>query len=204
VNQTFAQISIVATALFVVIILALLFLAPEVDPLQYGISFYALTDFSVVVGVAIALVGLSAICLGFGIWPNLPSAAGRVGAALLIGWGILSFPASVFPLDPPGAAPTVSGTIHNIAGLSFLLAIPAVLLIEFAEDLLIRSPGGRRATHWLASLVPVSAILLFAFNGPFSSLGVGGLVQRLYWLVFAAWLIFKANQLRLSYAPASA
>jgi hypothetical protein len=94
---------------------------------------------SVVIGVAIALVGLSAICLGIGIWRNLPSAAGRVGAALLIGWGILSIPASVFPLDPPGAAPTLSGTIHNIAGLSFLLAIPAVLLIEFAEDLLYRA-----------------------------------------------------------------
>jgi hypothetical protein len=199
-DRTLAWTSIAATTLFLVIILALLFLAPEVDPLRYGISFYALTDFSAVIGVAIALVGLSAICLGIGLWPNLRSVAGRIGAALLIGWGMLSIPASVFPLDPPGAVPTLSGTIHNMAGLSFLLAIPAVLLVEFAGA----ATRARRATYWLAYLVPLSAILLFTFSGPFSSLGIGGLIQRIYWLVFAAWLVFKAEQLLPSRAPASA
>ena len=136
-DRTLAWTSIAATTLFLVIILALLFLAPEVNPLRYGISFYALTDFPAVIGVAIALVSLSAICLGIGLWPNLRSVAGRIGAALLIGWGMLSIPASVFPLDPPGAVPTLSGTIHNIAGSSFLLAIPAVLLVEFAGGSLL-------------------------------------------------------------------
>ena len=140
------------------------------------------------------MVGLSAIFLGIALWPNV-SVAGRVGAALLIGWGMLSIPAGIFPLDPPGALPTLSGTIHNIAGLSFLLAIPAVLLVEFSGNVLTRSTGGSKATSWLATLVPVSAVLLFAFNGPFSSLEIGGLIQRLYWLVFAVWLILKAQQL---------
>ena len=98
---------------------------------------------------------------------------------------MLSMPASIFPLDPPGAVPALSGTIHNMAGLSFLLAIPAVLLVEFSENVLTRSTGAGKATYWLAPLVPVSAILLFAFNGPFSSFDVGGLIQRLYWLADA-------------------
>jgi hypothetical protein len=60
---------------------------------------------------------------------------------------------------------------------------------------------------WLRSrpISVVSAILLFAFNGPFSSLNIGGLIQRLYWLVFTVWLIFEAQQLLpnrvLSMAP---
>jgi hypothetical protein len=91
-----------------------------------------------------------------------------------------------------------------MAGLSFLLAIPAVLLVEFSGNVLIRSTGAGKATYWLALLVPVSAILLFAFNGPFSSLGIGGLIQRLYWLVFTVWLIFKAQQLLPNRVPASA
>ena len=43
-DRTFARLSIVAAILFLVIVLALMFLAPEVDALKYGISFYALTD----------------------------------------------------------------------------------------------------------------------------------------------------------------
>jgi hypothetical protein len=202
-DRVFAQLSIVAAILFMAVVLALMFLAPEVDALQYGISFYALTDFSAVIGVAIALVSLSAMFLGVALWPNV-SIAGRVGVALLIGWGMLSMPASIFPLDPPGAIPTLSGTIHNMAGLSFLLAIPAVLLVEFSGNVLTGAPGAGKATYWLAPLVPVSAILLFAFNGPFSSLGIGGLIQRLYWLVFTVWLIFKAQQLLPNRVTASA
>jgi len=202
-DRTCARVSIVAAILFLVIVLALMFLAPEVDALKYGISFYALTDFRAVIGVAIALVGFSAMFLGIALWPHV-SVAGRVGTALLIGWGMLSMPASIFPLDPPGAVPTLSGTIHNIAGLSFLLAIPAVLLVEFSGNVLTRTTDAGKVTHWLAPLVPVSAILLFAFNGPFSSLDIGGLIQRLYWLVFTVWLIFKAQQLLPNRVPASA
>jgi hypothetical protein len=201
-DRTLARISILAAAAFLVTVLALLFLAPEVDPLLYG--FYALTDFGAVIGVAIALVSLSAICLGFALWPSMISVAGRVGAALLISWGMFSIPASIFPLDPPGAAPTLSGTIHSIAGLTFLLAIPAVLLVEFSGNVGSRPRGVGHATYWLACLIPISALLLFAFNGPFSFLGIGGLIQRLYWFAFTAWLVLKAWQLLPSRSPASA
>lgn len=194
-DRILARISILATTVFMVIVLALLFLAPEVDPLQYGISFYALTDFGAVIGLAIALVSLSAICLGFGLYPSMASVAGRIGAALLIAWGMVSIPASIFPLDPPGAVPTLSGAIHNIAGLSFILAIPAVLFVEFSGNLPSRTRGVGQATYWLAYLIPIVALLLFAFNGPFSSVGIGGLIQRLYWFAFTAWLAFKAWQL---------
>jgi hypothetical protein len=203
-DRTLARISILAAAGFLVIVLALLFLAPEVDPLLYGISFYALTGFGAVIGVAIALVGLSAICLGFGLWPSMMSVAGRIGAGLLITWGMFSLPASIFPLDPPGAAPTLSGAIHDIAGLSFLLAIPAVLLVEFSGNVSSRRREFGRVTCWLAYLIPISALLLFAFNGPFSFLRIGGLIQRLYWFVFTAWLVFKAWQLLPTRLPASA
>ena len=72
-DRTFARLSIVAAVLFLVIVLALIVLAPEVDALKYGISFYALTDFRAVIGIAIALVGLSAIFLGIDVPPILSS-----------------------------------------------------------------------------------------------------------------------------------
>jgi hypothetical protein len=39
-----------------------------------------------------------------------------------------------------------------------------------------------------------AAVLLFVFNGPLYSMQIGGLFQRLYWLVSVLWLIFKSLQ----------
>jgi hypothetical protein len=47
----------------------------------------------------------------------------------------------------------------------------------------------------LAWLLLISAILLFVFNGPLYTLGIGGLVQRLYWLILALWLLFEAQKM---------
>ena len=132
-------------------VLALLFLAPKSISLLDGISFYALTDFGTVIGVAIALVSLSAICLGFGLWPSMMSVTGRTGAQLRRSPGACSPSRRVSSLSiRPGAAPTLSGTIHNIAGLSFVLAIPAVLLVEFSEDrrAVTREESGKPHPGW--------------------------------------------------------
>jgi hypothetical protein len=189
-----AYVSIMATFFFLAAVVALLFLAPEIDPMQSGISFYALTRYGSIINIALALAGLSGMSLAVTLWSTTLSAAGRIGLALLIAWGIASILAGAFPLDAPGAAPTLSGSIHNLAGLNFLLVVPAMLLIEITRSTLVPPTGRRPSTYWLTWLVLASAILLFIFNGPLSSLDIGGLVQRLYWLVLAVWLILKARQ----------
>lgn len=188
-----AYASLIATLIFFVAVVALLILAPDVDPMHSGISFYALTRYGAIIGLALILVGVSGIFLAIALWPTILSLAGRIGLVLLIAWGFTSILAGVFPLDAPGAAPTLSGSIHNMAGLNFLLVAAALLLIDLTRSTPVDPIRSRPKTYWLAWLVLVFAILLFIFNGPLSSIGIGGLIQRLYWLVLALWLFFKAQ-----------
>jgi hypothetical protein len=65
-----------------------------------------------------------------------------------------------------------------------------VLLVEPTRS----SPAqSRPITYWLAWLVLVSAILLFTFNGPLTSIGIGGLIQRLYWFLLVLWLLLMPS-----------
>jgi Protein of unknown function (DUF998) len=187
-KHSFAYLSIIFTVIFLIVVIVLLFLAPDIDPMRSGISFYGLTSYRFMIGMALVMIGISGILLAVAWWPITLSVAGRVGLVLLMVWGITSILAGIFPLDAPGAVPTLSGTIHNMAGLNFLLIAPAVLLIELPHS-------SQPITYWLSWLVLVSAILLFTFNGPLGSFGIGGLVQRLYWLVLALWFLFKAQHL---------
>lgn len=190
-----ASLSIIATLIFLVAVIALLMLAPEIDPIRSGISFYALTEYSNIIGIALTLVGASGIALAIALWPITSSFSGRVGLVLLIAWGITSILAGAFPLDAPSTAPTLSGSIHNMAGLNFLLIAPALLLIDRTRTTLANPAQSRTNTFWLSWLVLISAILLFTFNGPLASIGIGGLIQRLYWVVLALWLLFKAQHI---------
>ena len=190
-----ASASLIATFIFLVAVAALLFLAPDIDPLRSGISFYALTRYSLIIGLALILVGVSGILLAIALWPDTVSFSARIGLILLVAWGFTSILAGAFPLDAPGAAPTFSGSVHNMAGLNFLLVAPALLLIDLTRSNGVNPIRSQPKALWLAWLVLVFTILLFIFNGPLASVGIGGLIQRLYWLSLALWLLFKAQQI---------
>lgn len=194
-KKTLAYASVIATLIFLVAVVALLFLAPEIDPMRSGISFYALTEYRLIIGLALTLVGVSGIFIAFALWPSTVSLTGRIGLVLLSIWGVTSILAGVFPLDAPDAAPTLSGSIHNMAGLNFLVVAIAVFLIDLTRSTPADSVRSLPQTRWLAWLVLVFAILLFIFNGPLSSIGIGGLIQRFYWLVLALWLLIKARNI---------
>ena len=196
-GRIWASTSIILTVVFVVVVLAMHLLEPEVDPFVSGISFYALGTYGVLIGLGLASVGVAGIALAAALWRATVSPAVRVGLALLVAWGLSSIAAGLFPLDAPGTSPTLSGTIHGVAGLNFLLIVPAVLLIELAPSRSLAPDQPRRSTVWLAWGILVAAVSLFVFNGPLSSLHVGGAVQRLYWLVLAAWLLARACRARV-------
>ena len=197
-----AYLSIIAALLFLIAVVVLLFLAPGVDPMRFGISFYALAGYGPTLGIAVALAGVSGISLAAALWGATISAAGRIGLVLLVAWGISCILAGIFPLDAPGSTPTLPGTIHNTAGLNFLLIAAAALLIELTRSTPASATGGRPGTYWFAWAVLAAAILLFVFNGPLASLGIGGLMQRLYWLVLVVWLMLKARQVLRGGSPA--
>jgi len=193
-TRLLAIISLITTAIFVLAILILHILPTGVNPLISGISFYALSRYGYLFGLAIILIGISGMALSLALWPVVGSTAGRIGLLLLIAWGLTTILAGLFPLDAPGAAPTLSGKIHTMAGMNFLLLAPALLLIELSRSKGAQPHQPRPITFWLAWMLLVAALLLFIFNGPLYSLEIGGLIQRLYWLVTFLWLIFKSLQ----------
>jgi hypothetical protein len=190
-----AYTSFITTIFFVLATFSLHFLSPEIDPVVSGISFYALTQYGFLIGLALSLIGISGMALAGAMWLTTTSLPGRAGLLLMIAWGFLSILAGLFPLDAPGSDSSLSGTIHNLAGLNFLLITPALLLIELSRPVLSDHDRSRSITYWLAWLLLASAVLLFIFNGPLYSLGIGGAIQRLYWLVLVSWLFFKASQI---------
>jgi len=194
-TRLLAIISLITTTIFIIAILILHFLPTGVNPLISGISFYALTRFGYLFGLAVILIGISGIALSLALWPMTVSTAGRIGLLLLIAWGLTTILAGLFPLDAPGATPTLSGKIHNMAGMNFLLLAPALLLIEPSRPKGAQPHQPRPITFWLAWVLLAAAVLLFTFNGSLYSLEIGGLIQRLYWLVLVLWLDFKSVQL---------
>lgn len=149
-TRLLAMISLIATAIFVLVILILHFLPTGVDPLISGISFYALTHYGYLFGLAVILIGISGIAISLALWPVVVPTAGRIGLLFLIAWGLTTILAGLFPLDAPGAGPTLSGKIHNMAGLNFLLLAPALLLIELSRSKDAQPHQTRPITFWLA------------------------------------------------------
>lgn len=189
-TRLLAYVSLIATVIFSLIVFAFLFIAPEIDPLQFGISFYALTKYGFLIGLAIALVGVSGIALSFALWPTTTTTPGRIGLLLLIAWGLAAFLAALFPVDAPGSPPTLSGSIHSVVGIiSLLIITPAVLLIELTRPAGSDPVRPRTISFWLAWLLLAASVLLV--TQPFPAAGA---IQRLYWLVLVIWLLSKAFQ----------
>jgi hypothetical protein len=188
---------ILAIIIFLGAVGSLILLAPEINPLRQGISFYALTKYEPLIGTALVFIGCAGVLLGIVIWQRDQPVPARIGSYLLMGWGFSSALAGIFPLDPPGAEPTLSGSIHNFLGLNFLVVVCAALMIEWPTPSTRKLKRGLPAGFWLAWGLLLSAVLLFVFNGPLVSQGVGGLAQRWYWLVLCTWLLYNAREYML-------
>ncbi len=200
-RRVLAWASIIGASFFLVAAVALHILAPEVDPMRYGLSFYAHSRFGFLIDLAIVLMGVSAITLALALWPAKPSTAGRLGLLLLMAFGVTEFVAGFFPVDAPGASPSLAGSIHSIAGYNFLLVVAAVLLVEKSRST-DGDPGHPRPiTVLFAWLFLASTVLLFTFNGPLVALGIGGAIQRVFFVVLIAWILLKAMPLVRTEAP---
>lgn len=180
-------------ALFTLSILLLHFLSPEFDPVSKGISYYAHGKFSWLLTLSFFFVGVASATVTALLWRQCRTPAGLVGLFLLLSWTVLLEAGAFFPMDPAGAPPTLSGRIHSLAGTSFLLLPPAAFLITIS--LSRQRPADRYARPgWiLAWSVLAASILLVLFNGFLVSFGLGGLVQRAYWLTIVFWLYFLSR-----------
>jgi Protein of unknown function (DUF998) len=188
-----AVLALASVAAFGATLVALHLLRADVLPVAQGISHYGNGPYSWLLPVANGFLGVGGLALvlglAFGVAPVGRSVA---GLALLGLWSVAQLITAFFPIDAPGAPPTIAGTIHGLAGLSFLAATTAALLL---------TRGFRRDTRWAAFARPAgalalallaAALVLYVLIEPFAGLGIGGAAQRVYWALLLAWLAWTA------------
>ena len=147
------------------------------------------------VGIARALGGGIAVVAAAGL-------LGVAGAGLIVAGLFLTDPIFGYPPTPPGyVAPSLHGTIHNLASLIIFLAIPAACLVLTPR--LGRDPGGRGWALFSAVSGVVMLLLLAWFfqsvTAETHAAGAGphiaGLAERAVSLVGCGWLLLFALKL---------
>jgi hypothetical protein len=205
VSPTAARLSFAAAATFVVLLAALHFIKPSLDPSWHFISEYAIGDFGWIMVLAFSSLALSFVTLFVAIRSQLPTIVGRIGLTLLLVSALGLTIAAIFTTDPITVsenAVTTEGTLHNLGG-TLGIAMPfAAALIGWK---LARNPGWSSAKQpllWATGLALVAFVVSFVSLGVIVSQNDGkfgpevlvGWPNRFEILAYSVWLMVVAKQ----------
>ena len=188
-----------------VLLAALHFIKPELDPSWHFISEYAIGDYGWMMVLAFLSLALSYVSLFVAIRSQLRTIAGSIGLALLLLSALGLTIAAIFTTDPITVskdAVTTEGTIHNLGG-TLGIAMPfAAALIGLK---LARNPGwssAKRPLLWATGLALVAFVVSFFSLGVMLSQSGGefgpdvlvGWPNRIEMLAYCVWLMTVAWQ----------
>jgi len=203
--RTAALLSFAGAATFVVLLAALHFIKPELDPSWHFISEYAIGDFGWIMVFAFLSLALSYVSLFVAIRSQLRTIVGRIGLALLVVSALGLTIAAIFTTDPITVSKddvTTEGTLHNLGG-TFGIAMPfAAAIIGWK---LARNPAwysARRPLLWATGLALVAFVVSFFSLGVMASQSGGkfgpdvlvGWPNRLEVVAYSVWLMVVAWQ----------
>ena len=191
--RVLALLAIVGVADFLLVLAALHFLRPDVNPVSEPISTYAVGPYGFLFTVADIGSGLAALTLMFGLYLGIaPPGRSYVGLFLLGLYGVSELLAGIFPIDVGGEA-TTFGTIHNIVGnLSFFGFPIAVILLSLGMGKDERWRSFRRPALAVSFAVVLTVILTIVG----SNIGLFGVTQRLANVTAMLWMLVVALHLR--------
>jgi hypothetical protein len=190
-----ATVAIIGTAIFVVLIAALHFLSPEMNPIERRTSEYAVGPFGYLMTLAFVAMSLATWSLVIGLRRNLSKPAiSPLGLGFLGVFGIGLLVAATFPTDLEGAPQTLAGTIHSINGsIAFLSLTVGTNLVSRRLKLDARW----LPIHRVASVLALIMIPEFIAGGVAAARETGGgIAQRILLVTFSAWFFVVALRLR--------
>jgi Protein of unknown function (DUF998) len=205
ISQTAARWSLAAAATFVVLLAALHFIKPGLDPSWHFISEYAIGDYGWIMVLAFLSLAVGYASLFVAIRSQLRTIAGRIGLALLLVSALGLTLAAIFTTDPitvSANAVTTEGTLHNLGG-TLGIAMPfAAVLIGWK---LARNPAwssARRPLLWATALALVAFLVSFVSLGVMVSRSGGefgpdvlvGWPNRIETVAYSVWLMVVARQ----------
>jgi hypothetical protein len=189
-------VAIASIAYFVVIIVALHFLRPDLNPISRPTSEYAVGAYGYLMTSAFFSMSLASWALVIALYQGVPSPArSPVGLSLLVVWAVGVLIAMLFPIDLDGAPQTMAGTIHAINGpLTFLSLTLGVILVSWR----FKHHTEWRSFYRLA--VILSLVMLLEFIAVpvarATESGLAGLAQRIFLVTFETWFVITAMRLR--------
>jgi hypothetical protein len=190
-----ATIALVGAVSFTLLLIALHILRPELDPIRYPASRYAVGPYWYLMTLAFFSISTASWALLIGLYRDLSQPARSwTGLGFVGAWAAGVLVAMIFPMDVEGAPKTLAGTIHDISGpVAFLGMSLGTTLISrrWKHDERWR-PFWRAG--WILSLV-VWAGYIATFASFVLQAGVLGLVQRITLLAMVAWMLLAAARL---------
>jgi hypothetical protein len=205
VSPTAARLSFAAAATFVVLLAALHFIKPKLDPSWHFISEYAIGDFGWIMMLAFLSLALSFVSLFVAIRSQLQTIVGRIGLALRLVSALGLTIAEIFTTDPitvSEEAVTTEGTLHNLGGTLGMAMPYAAALVGWK---LTRNPAwlsAKRSLLWASGLALVAFVVSFVSLGVMVSQNDGmfgpdvlvGWPNRFEILAYSVWLMTVAWQ----------
>jgi hypothetical protein len=200
-----ASLSFAGAATFVVLLAALHFIKPELDPSWHFISEYAIGEYGWIMVLAFLSLALSYVSMFVAIRSQLRTIAGRIGLVLLVVSALGLIIAAIFTTDPITAsedAVTTEGTLHTLGGT---LGIAMPFAAGFIGWKLARNPAwssARRRLLWATGLALVAFVISFVFLGVMVSQSGGkfgpdvlvGWPNRFEVVAYGVWLMVVAWQ----------
>ena len=157
ISLTAARLSIAAVITYQVILIALIFIRPDLDPSWHTISEWAIGPYGWIMSMAFLISAMSYAALFVMLKSQIRGILGRIGLGILLICVIGTVGVGVFttdPLETPWNALSTTGTLHLIFGSSALMLLPiTALLINLSLALKNKAwLSARRVLLWTAGL----------------------------------------------------
>jgi hypothetical protein len=196
----FSKLALLSTGgfvCFVVMVVLLHMLSPELDSNTRFISEYVHSTYGYLLTIGFLALGIGSILLTILLF-NLAGTGimWKAGLVLLLVWSFGVIADGVFPLDKGVEPVTASGQIHLMAAMvAFISLIIASLLLSLSFRKHAVFQNLARPT-----LVIVALIIFTFIVGMISPPSLQGLTQRLFVLSCVAWFLMVSVSLSLTFS----
>lgn len=189
---------------FVALLALLHIVEPNVNPTWQPISEYALGKMGWLMNIALFLLGVAFLTLGYYTLKNIPRLGSKIGGWLLIVSSVGTFIAAICNADPADTPPeqmTISGQIHDSAAatLGFMVLSTLFIMYQFYKQEALKEFKVRlfvaTALLWLLeiSLVIAMGIFLSKTNGMLTPETPIGWLGRAVSVCCAVWVCICAT-----------
>jgi hypothetical protein len=203
-SRTAARLSLAATILFLILLVSLHFIKPELSPSWRMVSEYATGNYAWVMMLAFLCMSISCITLFIAMRSEIVTRSGKIGLGFLLATAFGLAAAAIFPIDPITASPS-AGTIHGMLhGVASIIGVPSLpIAAMLISQSLARNPTWKTAKRFLivtahctwislAAMI-VQVVLQLSLAGGFGPTVWVGWTNRLLMVAYSVWLLTAAR-----------